>query len=667
MRKEIFVLLLVFSFVSLLSTVSADFTDPHPISGSYVFGRNEDTFSIIIHETYVDPSTAKLHIRVYESGSTLYNISLACYNTTPTDWLCNTTVPGFGSIASDGKTFIFYFDTNDTSGSYYKSGEFYVTIDRSAPEIVLVYPGEYTGGVVNIKFGVKDLYSGVNSSTVQYSFDNSTWHNTELKETYYTNAWDTTSLANNETVFIYAKAADLLGNLNTTRFNVTIDNEIPRMVVDSPYLNQTLHDTATFQVTMNDSYSGIDTGNIMYVIGNRTGALTCNVTNPNITTHLTSCFADFNTKLLSDNLYSLNFTGYDKAGNVILKTMTVISDNFPPSITFIYPPPNSQVWDTTFVNASIVDLGMGVGSASFQWQSAFNTSKIGNMTTMGFQDRNYFVLWNTREVSDGNYVLNINATDKLNHKSSNTMRVVVNNFEHPPNETSTTTSSISSITTTTAVTGVTAGTQTDTIVRKTVVENILKDPRYKYAFMATVVGISVAVLSVMYSKQKKKIRSPFTESLELDVNKLIENYKNSFDSVYNSILSSFKIVKLDELKDKVRVIIVYMEQLEKELLVKKIISVIMSSISEKNILLQFREYMDEQEEEIENLEKLKKSTLDRLYDLLTNILESADTENTYAYLNEAKAVCERLKILTNKEIDLLIKYLNRLDFLIKKG
>jgi hypothetical protein len=689
MKKTIFLIsaFLVSIFLSIsVSTATPYFFDIIPKNNSFTFGRDVDVFSVNISESNLNTSSVRLHIRVYESGSTLFNISLSCMNYTSSEWFCNSTVPGFGSLASDGKIFIYYFDASDLSSNYNSSENYFVTIDRSPPVILPsnFQNTSYISKNFKLIYSITDLYSGVNQSSifsiVEYLYGNTTWNSSWFKmpqeDSYYVISIDTSNFTNNGTIYVYTNASDILGNSNSTRYVLLVDDELPQITIDSPHFNQTLTETFNVNISLTDNYSGLDNSSI------KLGENPVDISNCVGSLKSLSCSYDPNSRIFSDGFLNLTFSVKDLANNTGQNSTLVLVDNNPPAITFVSPQAGSQVWGTTFVNASVVDAGVGVDSVNFWWQSVSNLNKRGNTTPMAFQNGVYSVSWNTGEVEDGNYILNVESVDKLNHSSNGSVRVVVDNFDHPVTTTTTNagSSSGSSSQTTTTTSGTIKSTTTTTsasalrnaanIVTRIVKEiaYLIENPLYKTGLILALICIPLVVFATLrYTKRKKSTLPPVADSLQLDVTSLIENYKNSFDHIYDLILDCLRIEKLDELKDRVRVILVYMDHLEKNLLIKEVINTAARSIENKNVVLEFRRYIEGQLEEIKNIERLKKNYIDRISLLLNNIIETFNIDDAYTSLNEAKNVSEQLKTLLNEEINLLIKYLNRLDFLVKKG
>lgn len=454
--------ILVLFLILKISVATPSFFGLASQNNTHVFGKDSDVFSINITEANLNVSSVAHHIRVYEPGSDWYNTTSTCFNSSLSEWFCNNTVFGFGSLASDGKSFIYYYDAYDSSRTYNRSEYFFVVIDRSSPIIKFLNPlnATYVGGLVNVKIDVTDIYSGVNDSTVQYSFDNSVWSLANHTGNYYNATWNVSSLASNQNVTIYAKASDKLGNVNSTYINVSIDNEAPKIFVVQPTLNQILNGTAVLQVNVTDQYSGADNSSVYFNLSTILKSFDCSGAQD------LSCAASLSSSSVADGLHTIYFHAKDKASNSAQNSTNVTVDNLPPSISIITPQKNSAVYGTIQINATVTDAGVGTDAVAYRWESS---SKTGNWTRMdctgNVTSYSCNASWGTRDVSDGNYVIRINATDKLGHYSESSVQFLINNFEHPA---TTTTITGSQTVTTTTTTQVSSGTATTTIPATTI-------------------------------------------------------------------------------------------------------------------------------------------------------------------------------------------------------
>jgi hypothetical protein len=515
MRKKICLTLifLISIFLNInLSTAIPYFFDILPRNNSYTFGRDSDIFSVNISETQLNTSSVYLHIRVYEPGSTLFNISLPCTNYASSEWYCYSTVPGFGSLASDGKNFTFHFSASDLSFNFNSSDNYFVTIDRSSTTISLtnIQNSSYISKNLKIFYTVTDFLSGVNQSSVlsyiEYVYGsetwNSSWFNMFLEEPYYTLTVDTSNFTNNGAVYIFTNASDILGNSNSIRYTFFVDDEPPQITIHNPSFNQTITGNFITQFNISDNLSGIDNSSIE-VARTSVESSSCVGSSKSL-----SCSYTINSNDFNDGLFELTFLAKDLSNNTGENNTTILIDNDPPIITFLSPHADSTISGNFTVNTSIIDKGVGTDSAYFWWQSVFNSSRIGNMTPMVLQNGNYVVSWNTREVSDGNYFLNINATDKLGHSTNNSIKILVDNFR-PTSTTSTTTGGAGSfVTTITQSTTASLATSTTAPQRNaTKVSIFTKITQSNILPFALVISV-VAIAIILFFFLRKKLFPP---------------------------------------------------------------------------------------------------------------------------------------------------------------
>jgi len=501
----LFSFLLFFGFAVQAVPILFDIT---PANNSYTYGKDTDIFSTKISESNLNVSSAYLHIRVQDPTSIWSNISMSsnCANTSTSDWGCNTTVTGLSALAGDGNTLLYYFDAYDNSGIYGSNGTTdgsnRVKIDRRGPTINFTNPinQSYIGGNnVSIKISVIDEFSGVNASAVNYSFDNSTWLSTSQNVNIFSSlqTWDTTTYSNNQTVTIYVKAADIIGNVNYKYINVVIDNEIPRLIILTPASNQILNGTVTLSFIAEDTYSGLDNSTAAFTLTGPNTSLSCTGTSYSI-----NCSTNFVTTSVADSPYNLTYSIKDKAGNLAQNNTSIIIDNQPPVISITSPTNNAEVNGIVSVSATVTDSGIGVHNVSFRWE---NTSS-GNWTLLNcsgsLRSFSCSASWDTTNISIGIYTIRFRAFDGTLKQTISGVTVKV---KSPANSTTTTiiTGSTTTLATTTTQSTTTSTTST-AISQYTKIEKFMKS-RWMIAVILTLIA---AILFVYFFWPKKESAYP---------------------------------------------------------------------------------------------------------------------------------------------------------------
>jgi hypothetical protein len=431
--KAIFFLTFLFLPLFAASAAAAPVLfDIFPENGTYINGTDTNIFLTRVNDSALNVSTVFLHVRVDDPTSTWSNISMAanCYNVSLADWYCNTTVPGLSALVSDGNVLLYYFDAYNANNEYGSNGTASspnrVVVDRSSPIINFTVPvnQSYVSGNVTIQLQIRDVFSGVDDSTANYSFDNSTWLPLSKQGSVYTaeQTWNTAAYGNNQTVALYAKAADKLGNKNFVYINVTVDNEIPRLQIILPYLNQNISGSFLVNISAEDSFAGLDNATAALSIASAQYSLACTGS-----LYSMNCSALLNTTDFADDSYNITFSIKDRAGNVVQNQTTVVIDNLPPQITILHPQHQSEVKGTVTIRANIVDLGTGVVNASYRWEAGNISSWILLTCSGSSKTPTCNGKWNTSEVSDGVYTIRLQAYDGLSRQGTAEIRVTVKN------------------------------------------------------------------------------------------------------------------------------------------------------------------------------------------------------------------------------------------------
>lgn len=416
--KILFISIFSFSIFTLIfqipiSKADTIFSNVLPADNSFTFGKDTDIFQTQINDDAFNSTSAVLHIKVDEPNSVWYNVSLNCYDQT-SQWLCNNTVPGFGSLASDGKIFIYYFEASNSSNSINQSSNYHVTIDRSNPIITFISPtnNSYIGGIYGITISVVDVYSGVNAATVQFSIDNSTWTTLSYYNQNYVYTFDLTSYQTNSDIVLYFKSADNVGNTVYNFINETVDNVKPVITINFPNGIQTATESTPFNAVISDDLSGIDFSSVEAIIYNSTTY----VFSLNCSGSILSVNCNSNISV-PDGFYTINFTATDIAHNQAINQTDSLIDDTAPFVYLISPQNGATVSGAVNLSIDVVDLGVGIDKTLF-WYEGAKSSTVTPMNCFGnktFDTCN--ILLNTADAPNGNYVLQFLSNDTLNHKN----------------------------------------------------------------------------------------------------------------------------------------------------------------------------------------------------------------------------------------------------------
>jgi hypothetical protein len=440
--KSLVITLLVLILLPSIARAVPSLYNPLPLNNS-IFSGGEIEFSINITEPDLNVSSVILHIiseDAYLQNESWENYTMSCTNYEAANWNCSIK-KSFPTVGSDTVE-LFYFEAMDNSGNTGLNGTSNISdslrfsLDRKAPLIEFINPKNSTwvSGIEDIELNIYDALSGVNYSTVNYSFDDVHWFNT-TPSTYFSATWNTTGLANNQTVTIYAKASDNVNNMNETSINVTVDNELPVITILNPAQNQILKLAVTFAINASDSYSGISSAT--FSIGGITEKMDC------IGSNNSTCTKLFDTFTIPDGIYTMNFSVTDNAGNTNTSSVQVEVANIISSITIVYPYNNSIVRNVITLRASLSDP-TDVNEVKYLLSQSGNilenntmsctwdySSCIASLNTTQYQDGQYFVMVRSISsqkgiLSNSSIVLIFNntvpaspATNQINNTSTN--------------------------------------------------------------------------------------------------------------------------------------------------------------------------------------------------------------------------------------------------------
>jgi hypothetical protein len=650
MRKKYLFFLFTLFFLFLQVSKATPIFDPEsviPKNGTYIYGKDSDIFSVLIEGT-LDNSTARLHARVEDPTSVWKSINMSCPQISTSRWNCTATIPGLEALVKDGNWLLYYFDACDSEicrnlGN--SSEPLKVGIDRSPPNITFNNPknNSYVSGEVEISIEAFDIYSGVDVASVKYSFDNSTWHdmvNTTEKIFISLEKWDTRGYQNNQSFYLYGKASDKLGNSIYKRIQVFVDNEQPSLTVIQPEKDQVIFGTYEFKIQASDRYSGLDFDNITYKVSNSMSQFSCSGT-----IYESECSVNFDSKWVNDGKHEAIIKVADKAGNSVNQSIPITIDNLPPLIRIISPLQASTVSRNVNISAEIKDEGVGLSNAKFRVESDGSFLEWKDMECVSDFCS---AIWNSTEVVDGNYLIRIYAEDLLGRNSTLTSYVSVVNAGVVSKTTTTTTISKTEEKHERKEPGIFAE------LRSTILNKIKGNP-----ILATAFFLSIALLPIFVFLSTRKTK----EKEEINIEEKFEECFAQLEEMRNFIDDSTRITDITQLKDRIRVIIIRLERLEKEPL-KKTIDLILSS-SKRKLGEDLNAFLKGREEELKIIKTQKEEYIQEISRLLNDSLSEESLENVKRNFEIVNMFIRKLRSLIQREIDILSEGLNEIGYLSK--
>jgi len=401
-----------------------------PLNGSYVPGGNRD-FYVGVTGSDLDAAEVALHIKSVEAED-WDEYSMACAVINATDWNCTATV-SLNIVGSD-TTEMYYFEANDTSGNEGALGDvlhpliFIVDINRPVIDFLNPANNTYVAGVEVLSLQVTDASSGVENSSVAYSTDNSSWSPmTSAGGTNYNASWSTLALLNNQSVQLYAKATDKIGNTGYAWRNVTVDNEYPTATISKPSAGQTLSGVAEMEVNASDSHSGIKTTEAYVTIGGTRRTMTCAKSGS-----VWVCDDYFDTATVTDGPYTVAFSISDNAGNSVSPFVSVTTFNQETRISIGGLAAGSYLRGMALLNASVANpLGQVTGVQLKITGSSASTAGYSYSTNMACSAdySSCQTSWDTLQVTDGQYTISVNATNTAGKLVQSSVSIISDNTQ----------------------------------------------------------------------------------------------------------------------------------------------------------------------------------------------------------------------------------------------
>jgi len=218
------------------------------------------------------------------------------------------------------------------------------------------------------------------------------------------------------------KAFDALGNEARETGTIVVDRTKPEALLQA--------EPIIYTIAGNLALSGIaeDANFDSYILEYGAGE------NPSSWTEITRGFvslnyqklADFDTKLLTDGIYTFRLTARDKAGNYRSSTVKKQIINADLSGTISSPGMNQVISGTTEVKGEIhgsnfaeYRVEYGVGNSPASWARIYRSLTLPSTS--------FLSAWDTSQVPDGNYTLRLNVINIGNRSTYFTAPVIVDN------------------------------------------------------------------------------------------------------------------------------------------------------------------------------------------------------------------------------------------------
>jgi len=223
--------------------------------------------------------------------------------------------------------------------------------------------------------------------------------------------WNTTQYTETEHK-ITAKAHDKFGLETSTSITVFVDNTAPTVSIKEPASESTYCAVISVSVNATDNQ---EIGNVHVKVDN-TEWLVMTYDPADLLWKY-----DFNTTLLSDGEHTLMTLALDKASNPATTSITLFTDNTPPSLTIQSPQSGITVALALSISVQASDSA-GIPRVEFYVQNAL----VCTMYETPFQWS-----WDTTKYPNGEYTINVKAYDTVGNTKTSQTHVTVNNIESP--------------------------------------------------------------------------------------------------------------------------------------------------------------------------------------------------------------------------------------------
>lgn len=276
-----------------------------------------------------------------------------------------------------------------------------VTVDNDIPQIVAAsLPGNLTGNVA-LQANVTDNYSGM--ASVKYTVGSlsgtlgctGTNFNSSCSGVLNTANLQDGSYTLNFTV------TDNAGNSNSSWINITTKNTQPLISIHEPSNNAFLKGAVLINATTKNTVGVTSVELSIDIAGSVTKkTMSCNP-------DFTSCNYSLDTIPFIDGGYTITAKAHNTFNTDISTSISVSIDNTKPAVSITQP--TGKVKDNFDIKADIIESSLD------QNKVMFNISSFSGALTCTLQTPTKFTCatsFNSKQLSDGNYILRISAQDK---------------------------------------------------------------------------------------------------------------------------------------------------------------------------------------------------------------------------------------------------------------
>lgn len=382
---------------------SLSFTSPS--NNSYIGGNATVSLTVSDSSSGVDSKTVQYSI---DSGawSNLTNTSLSVFKG-------NFSAASF----SNNQTISLRARAADNVGNN-ASLSINVTVDNEIPRMAFLssLPG-ILAGIVQLQLIANDTYSGVDYSNIKYSTGNSSDAfscSGNIYNASCTTNFDTRQLSDGNYTLTFT-VMDKAGNKNSSSLQITTLNTVPVVSILQPSNNAFLREISPIKASV------LNTNKIKYVQISVNGNGISMINNMSCDSNF-NCDYSLNTTSFTDGGYTIGITAIDITNNATsLRSVSI--DNTKPTVKITNP--ISDIVKADFdIKAEVVDTNLNQNSVSF----ILGTFKGATVCTPQTQSKYICsTVFNSNQLTDGEYNLTIVATDKAGNAANATKEISIQN------------------------------------------------------------------------------------------------------------------------------------------------------------------------------------------------------------------------------------------------
>ncbi|MEK6909735.1 MAG: Ig-like domain-containing protein, partial [Candidatus Aenigmatarchaeota archaeon] len=295
-----------------------------------------------------------------------------------------------------------------------------VTVDNEIPELKIISPSPATlAGNVQLQLNVSDYYGGVDLANVRYTVGSlsGALGCTGTKWNATCTALLATSSLSDGNYSLNFIVTDVAGNSRNASVEIKTKNTQPTITILEPANKAFIKGTVLIRTTLANTEGSVNSVEVsLENLGNTTTkTMSCNA-------NFTACNYSLDTTSFPNDGYTIKAKAINSLNADVSSSITATIDNKKPSVTITQP--TADVKGDFEMKADVVDDNVDKNKVTFALSSSTGSLTCTTQTPSKLTCSTTF---NSKQLTDGKYFLNISAEDKAGNSFTSSKEISIVN------------------------------------------------------------------------------------------------------------------------------------------------------------------------------------------------------------------------------------------------